>query len=35
MKKLWKALRLLAKIISVLLVIVAILILWFFSKFFF
>ena len=34
MKKLWKALRLLAKIISVLLVIAAILILWFFSKFF-
>lgn len=35
MNKLWKALRLLAKIISVLLVIAAILILWFFSKFFF
>ncbi len=35
MKKLWKALRLLAKIISVLLVIAAILILWIFSKFFF
>lgn len=34
MKKIWKALRLLAKIISVLLVISAILILWFFSKFF-
>ena len=34
MKKLWKALRLLAKIISVLLVIAAILILWIFSKFF-
>lgn len=34
MKKIWKALRLLAKIISVLLVIAAILILWFFSKFF-
>lgn len=34
MNKLWKALRLLAKIISVLLVIAAILILWFFSKFF-
>ena len=35
MKKLWKALRQLAKIISVLLVIAAILILWFFCKFFF
>ena len=34
MKKLWKALRLLAKIISVLLVIAAILILWIFSKVF-
>ena len=34
MIKIWKALRLLAKIISVLLVIAAILILWFFCKFF-
>lgn len=33
MKKIWKALRLLVKIISVLLVIAAILILWVFSKF--